>query len=81
MPDLEARRQLFALCTRHAALAPDVDLDELARQTDGYSGADIKALVNEAGLQALIRIADNPDKAANKALTKADFSSALENLG
>jgi transitional endoplasmic reticulum ATPase len=81
MPDLEARRQLFALCTRHATLAPDVDLDELARQTDGYSGADIKALVNEAGLQALIRIADSPGNTTSKALTKADFTSALENLG
>jgi transitional endoplasmic reticulum ATPase len=81
IPDLEARKQLFALCTRHANLAPDVDLIALARLTEGYSGADIKALVNEAGLQALIRIADNGDRAAIKSLTMADFNGALENLG
>ncbi|HLV81743.1 MAG TPA: AAA family ATPase [Chthonomonadaceae bacterium] len=81
MPDLEARKQLFALCTRHANLAPDVDLEALAKMTEGYSGADIKALVNEAGLQALIRIADNGDKAAARTLTQADFQIALENLG
>ena len=81
MPDLEARKLLFALCTRHANLAPDVDLDALAKMTEGYSGADIKALVNEAGLQALIRIADSDDKATEKTLTAADFTSALENLG
>ncbi|HZT43643.1 MAG TPA: AAA family ATPase [Chthonomonadaceae bacterium] len=81
MPDLEARKQLFALCTHHANLAPDVDLEALAKRTEGYSGADIKALVNEAGLQALIRIADNGDMAAARTLTQADFQIALENLG
>jgi transitional endoplasmic reticulum ATPase len=80
LPDFEARRQLFALCTRNANLAPDVDIDELARKTDGYSGADIRALVNEAGLLALIRIADQgPD--TPRALTMADFEGALANLG
>lgn len=85
MPDLDARRQLFALCTRHANLAPDVDLEGLAHQSEGYSGADIKALVNEAGLQALIRIADADYEANNKGtpktLTMADFTGALANLG
>ena len=84
MPDLDARRQLFALCTRHANLAPDVDLELLANQTEGYSGADVKALVNEAGLQALIRIADAETaqtKGTPKTLTMADFTGALANLG
>jgi transitional endoplasmic reticulum ATPase len=80
LPDLDAREQLFQLCTQRANLGPEVDLAELARRTEGYSGADIKALVNEAGLQALIRIADsNADTA--RALTLADFDSALTNLG
>jgi transitional endoplasmic reticulum ATPase len=83
MPDEEARRQLFAVSTRHAHLAADVDLAELAGRSAGYSGADIRALVNEAGLQALIRIADSPpnDKEITRALTLADFLGALENLG
>lgn len=81
LPDAAARRQLFALCTRHATLAPDVDIDALVERTEGYSGADIKALVNEAGLQALIRIADSPDRNIPRSLTQADFLAALENLG
>jgi transitional endoplasmic reticulum ATPase len=81
LPDREAREQLFQLCTRRANLAPDVDLAELARRTDGYSGADIKALVNEAGLQALIRIEDTAGPDAARALTLADFDGALSNLG
>jgi transitional endoplasmic reticulum ATPase len=80
IPDLEARLELFKLCTRRASLASDVDLDEMARLTNGYSGADIKALVNEAGLQALIRIADGNDT-TSRVLTMADFTGALDNLG
>lgn len=80
IPDQAARSQLFALCTRQAHLAIDVDLVALAQRTEGYSGADIKALVNEAGLQALIRIADS-SAATEKTLTMADFTGALENLG
>ena len=80
IPDLEARLELFNLCTRRASLAPDVDLEEMSRLTNGYSGADIKALVNEAGLQALIRIADSADT-TNRVLTMADFTGALDNLG
>ncbi len=80
IPDLDARKQLFAIVTRKANLAQDVDLEALALGTDGYSGADIKALVNEAGLQALIRIADT-DQAAPRTLTMSDFTGALQNLG
>lgn len=80
MPDQQARKQLFALCTRHAHLGADVDLEALSKLTEGYSGADIKALVNEAGLQALIRIADST-ATVEKTLLMADFTGALENLG
>lgn len=81
IPDAAARKQLFTLCTKTAVLAPDVNLDEMVEKTEGYAGADIKALVNEAGLQALIRIADSTEKNVAKSLTMADFLTALENLG
>jgi transitional endoplasmic reticulum ATPase len=47
-PDLEGRRQVLRIHTAKKPLASDVDLDELARKTDGYSGADLAALANEA---------------------------------
>ncbi len=80
LPDLQARTQLFILTTRSATLNADVEIDELARRTEGYSGADIKALVNEAGLLALIRITDTGAD-ASRALCMDDFRGALENLG
>ncbi|MCX6946229.1 MAG: hypothetical protein NT173_15930, partial [Opitutales bacterium] len=62
--------------------APDVNLDALAARTDGYSGADLRAAVNEAGLQALIRLADAEagPQPAPKALSPDDFEAALANL-
>ncbi len=81
LPDVEARKELFRLCTKSARIADDVDLDHLAAQTEGYSGADIRALVNEAGLQALIRIADSQDRNLPRILSNEDFSFALTNLG
>lgn len=81
LPDLETRVALMHLCTQQARLEADVDLEQLAKDTDGYSGADIRALVNEAGLQALIRIADTEDKTSARSLTMEDFRMALGNLG
>lgn len=79
LPDLASRRALFALSTESARLADDVDLDALASKTDGFSGADIKALVNEAGLQALIRLADSKAD-TRRTLTPADFDEAVTNF-
>ena len=78
LPDLPARRALFALSTTTAKLAPDVDLDDLAERTEGYSGANIKAVVNEAGLQALIRLSESP-ATAPRILTTEDFDEAIAN--
>jgi len=79
MPDQEARLQLLRLFTRGVKLAPDVDLERLAEETEGWSGADLRAAMNEAGLQALIRIADS-DGPVEKMLTADDFRQALANL-
>ena len=79
LPDEPARRQLFALASGGARLAADIDLDELARQTEGYSGANVKAVVNEAGLQALIRLSEAPPTAP-RVLTREDFAEALVNF-
>ncbi len=47
-PDIEGRKQVLRIHTAKKPLASDVDIDELARKTDGYSGADLAALANEA---------------------------------
>jgi transitional endoplasmic reticulum ATPase len=53
IPDLGARRKILGIHVRHMPLDQDVELDELARKTDGYTGADLEDLVRRAGKQAL----------------------------
>ncbi|MEL6208982.1 MAG: ATP-dependent zinc metalloprotease FtsH, partial [Pseudomonadota bacterium] len=52
LPDKEARRAILDVHTREVPLARDVDLDIVAAGTPGFSGADLKNLVNEAAIAA-----------------------------
>jgi cell division protease FtsH len=52
LPDREARVAILKVHARHVPLADDVDLDKIAAGTPGFSGADIKNLVNEAAMAA-----------------------------
>ena len=52
-PDRRARLEILKVHTRKVPLANDVDLEKLAELTEGYSGADLEALVREAALIAL----------------------------
>lgn len=52
LPDRRERLALLRLHSRDVPLAPDVDLDQVAAGTPGFSGADIKNLVNEAAILA-----------------------------
>jgi transitional endoplasmic reticulum ATPase len=56
VPDDRGRREILGIHTRGMPLAPDVDLDDLARRTYGFVGADIAALTREAALEAVRRI-------------------------
>jgi transitional endoplasmic reticulum ATPase len=56
VPDQPGRREILGIHTRGMPLAPDVDLDDLARRTFGFVGADIAALAREAALEAVRRI-------------------------
>ncbi len=51
-PDLRGRTGILQVHTRKVPLAPDVELDIIARGTPGFSGADLENLVNEGALLA-----------------------------
>jgi len=53
LPELEERRAILEVHSKSKRLAPDVDLDVVARGTPGMSGADLSNLVNEAALFAV----------------------------
>src|SRR5207237_2836186 len=63
VPDQPGRREILGIHTRGMPLAPDVNLDDLARRTYGFVGADIAALTREAALEAVRRIMPKLDLA------------------
>ena len=56
VPDERGRREILAIHIRGMPLGDKVDLDELARTTHGFVGADIAALAREAAIEAVRRI-------------------------
>ena len=51
-PDVEGRRQILKVHSKNKPLADDVDLDEVARTTAGFTGADLENLMNESAISA-----------------------------
>ncbi|WP_418286395.1 AAA family ATPase [Halorubrum sp. DTA46] len=81
-PDRDARRKILDVHTREKPLVEGVDLERLADETEGYSGAEIAALCREAALRAIERVTDEHGEAANDhadevGITGDDFSAAL----
>ena len=72
LPNLNERRGIFAVHVRKLKIAADVDLDFFAKQTPGFSGADIANVCNEA---ALIAARNN-----KKEIGKDDFLSAVDRI-
>ncbi len=52
-PDLGARKQIYKIHTQAKPLHPDVNLDEVARRSEDYTGAEIAAVCNEAAMLAI----------------------------
>lgn len=88
VPDRAGRLRILQIHSRRLPLAPDVDLDDLAGRTQGYVGADLAALCQEAALAALRRyLADRPPlvpgepvPAGDLVVTQADFLAALRQV-
>jgi len=85
-PDEESREKIFGIHTRGKPLADDVDLKELARKTDGNTGADIAAICNEAVMASVRRlVADggmpSEEEIAESRVTMDDFMAAMDKVG
>ncbi len=73
MPDREARLAILKIHTTGKPLAEDVNLDQLAKDTDGYSGADLAAVCNTAVMRVirdLITASPTVEEAQAKASTQ-----------
>jgi transitional endoplasmic reticulum ATPase len=74
-PNEESRQEIFKIHTKEMPLADDVDVQTLARETKGYSGADIVALCREAGMLVLRQRNDLAH------VSIADFKQAMDVIG
>ena len=72
-PDEEARLAIFKVHTKNMPLSKDVDLKKLAKQTDGYVGADIESIYREAAMLTLrenLEASEIPNKYFKEAIDK-----------
>lgn len=76
MPDEKSRLEILKVHTKDGKLANDVNLKEIAGKTEGYSGADLAALVREAGMTAIRERIKN--KSGTVEISKNDFNDAIE---
>ncbi|MET1260807.1 ATP-dependent zinc metalloprotease FtsH [Flagellimonas sp. DF-77] len=72
LPDIRERKEIFDVHLRPIKTAETLDLDFLAKQTPGFSGADIANVCNEAALIAA--------RKERKAVTKQDFLDAVDRI-
>ncbi|RLG77436.1 MAG: proteasome-activating nucleotidase [Thermoprotei archaeon] len=72
LPNLRGRYEIFKIHTRKMKLARDVDLMELARLTEGATGADIKAICTEAGYNAI--------RSSRRYVVMEDFTKAIRKI-
>ena len=71
-PDKKGRLDILKVHVKKVMLAPEVDLEQVAALTTGFSGADLANLVNEAALAATRRHA--------QAVELQDFTAAIERI-
>jgi cell division protease FtsH len=71
-PDKKGRVEILKVHVKKITLAPEIDLEQVAALTTGFSGADIANLVNEAALMATRRRAES--------VTLEDFTRAVERI-
>jgi AFG3 family protein len=72
LPDLSARKAIFEVHLKSLKLAKDIDVETLATQTPGFSGADIANICNEAALIAA--------RHGKEAIEMSDFEEAIDRI-
>src|SRR5690348_6264159 len=71
-PDLSGREAILGVHTRSKPLGPDVDLNQVARQTSGLTGAELANICNEAAIFA--------GRRSDAYVTQGDFDNAIERV-
>lgn len=85
VPDLAARKEILRIHTNGKPLTEEVNLDQIAKDTEGYTGADLAAICNEAAMLAIRQYVIESGKLDDKEIarlkiTKAHVQKAMEKI-
>ena len=68
LPDVKGREEILKVHARNKKMAPDVNLESLARRTPGFSGADLENVLNEA---AILAVRENKEEIGMRQIDEA----------
>ncbi|MCE4617598.1 MAG: AAA family ATPase [Desulfurococcales archaeon] len=77
LPDMETRREILRLYTRKLRL-DNVNLDKLAEMMEGYTGSDIRDIVNAAYMRTIKEYFENGEKGMPRPLSMDDFIEVMK---
>ncbi len=86
LPDKKAREEIFEVHTRNLPLADEIDIENLAERTEGYTGSDIEALCREASMNSIRDFVESvspeefEESVGNVRITLEDFEKALKEI-
>jgi len=87
MPDKDARAEIFKIHLKNKPLASNVDISQLAQGMEGYTGADIEAICEEATLLTIRKAildsninTQNADSVKGVKISKSEFDNAIEKI-
>ncbi len=87
LPDKEARAKIFNIHLKNKPLASDVDINKLARELEGYTGADIGAICEEATLLTIRKVVantnintQNADSVKKVKIAQSEFDEAIKKV-
>jgi transitional endoplasmic reticulum ATPase len=87
MPDKDARIEIFKIHLKNKPIAEDVDIDQMAQRLEGYTGADIQAICEEATLLTIRKAVANPNINTQNAdsvkvvkVSRAEFETSIEKV-
>ncbi|MEK0327011.1 MAG: CDC48 family AAA ATPase [Nitrosopumilus sp.] len=81
LPDAKGRSNIFKIHTKKKPLAKDVDLEKIVERTNGFSGAEIAAVANRAGIAALKRYVNGKSSSVKEIeITQNDLIDAIRKV-
>ena len=87
LPDKETRKEIFKIHIRNKPLAEDVNIDEMAEKLEGYTGADIQGICEEATLLTIRKAVSDSnintqdaESVKSVTLSKVEFDKAFEKV-